>query len=389
MDNRNYDQDEILIRQALGNQFPQNADILKGVVKTVETKPKRIFKKGVVAALIAASLMVVTVSAYQMGAFERLAAAIIGQERAEELTPIEIAAEEPELHHDGIAIELVAIEVADRVAYVYFTMQDLIANRLAGDFFIQHHIVPTEIPDGFGIGTGMPQVIHRGDGGVVTFRSRFESWGHSLEGLEMTYEIRQIIFDQFEHPGQAVDINLADFAVDAPVALLHTDEISVINMTWEGEDIPSREYRYAMRRNMLQDGLPVLSPDMVDIGFGLDRVDASISAIGIVNGRLHVQLKNRGVGVGSDVALFLLRNAQDIPADEMWLNKIHYVYSVNFRVAADGSLYWDGDWMTADGKYFEGIFDIDLGSIHEYSIGVSARGSEMIHVGWNVTFGGE
>ena len=41
---------------------------------------------------------------------------------------------------------------------------------------------------------------------------------------------------------------------------------------------------------IVDEGLPVLAPHALDIEFGLDRVNSRLSNIGVVNGRLHIQI---------------------------------------------------------------------------------------------------
>jgi len=397
MEKRNYDQDEILIRQALGNQFPSNIDIIKGV--EVEVKPRKMLKKGFVMALIAASLMVVTVSAaYHIGAFERLTA-LIGQERADELIPLEIGnignvdstqpqlpqsddtsiAEEVHLH-DGIAIELVAIEITDDAAYIYFTLQDLIANRLEGEFFIIHSILPVEQIDDFTVSTGSPEIIHRDTSGIITLRSRF-MYSHTLDGLELTYNIREIRFDDFYHPLQVLDINLADFAFDAPTVLLQTYGPAVGSSSIEGEDITRR---YAAQ--IMEEGLHVLTPHMLDIELGLDRVHSIISSIGVVNGRLHIQIFNPDMRESS-VRLWMIHNDDMDMLDNngIFRRSDFDLFDTQFRVAEDGSLYRNAHWNIVD-THLETVYDIDLSNIHEYGLAISAFGAERICIDWTVTF---
>ena len=79
MEKRKYDQDEILIRQVLESAYPKNFDILKGIVRVDD-----------------------------------------------EQSP----------HNFCLGLELVAIELSDDSAYIYFTMDDFMANRLEGNFFV-------------------------------------------------------------------------------------------------------------------------------------------------------------------------------------------------------------------------------------------------------------
>ena len=368
MEKRNYDEDEILIRQALKGQLPQNFRMREGT----KMKPKRMLRKSFIVSLIVASLMIVTVpAAYRTGAFERLTA-LIGQERADELTPLEIGMEE------NIAVEVVAIEVTAEVAYIYFTMQDLVANRLDGEFFISHSLIPATPVDDFMVTTDAPEIIHRSDDGVVTFRSRF-AYSHTLEGVELIYTIRNIRFGDVRHPLQVVDINLAEFAKDAPVAVLQTSDPALSASGIDSE--------YTARRYMAQimgDGLLVLEPHTLDMDFGLAGVRAGISAIGVVNERLHVQVYIPDMRSSSANVEILHKSRLDaIESDDVWQWSVPALFSTQFSLLDDGSLGRDSRGGAA---YFEAVYDIDLDAIHEYVLVVSGFGAEWIDVDWSVVF---
>ena len=397
MEKRRYDQDEMLIRQVLKDAYPQNFNIIEGI--DAKIMPKRILAKGFIAAIAAASLMIVSVAAaYYMGSFERLAA-IIGEERAGELTPLEItsvtdastslddANDAQSTQYSEIAIELVAIEVSGievsgHAAYIYFTMKDLVANRLDGDFFIMHHIIPAEPIDGFISLTGPPEIIHRNVNGTVTFRSRFEH-NYPLEGIGLNYTIRAISFNEFYHHPQIVDINLSDFAFDAPAVLFQTSHPMLGAGGPNPEEITAR---YA--EIITGEGLPVLAPNTLNIGFGLDRVQSVISGIGVVNGRLHIQVYNPD-RAGSDVHLWIIHESgiNDLTGGgyEWTWSIVNDLFSTQFGVDEDGILYSDIIGVT-DTMYFETVYEIDLENIHEYVLVVSARGAERIDIGWDAAF---
>ena len=393
MEKHKYDRDELLIRQVLENAYPQNFNITKGV--EAQIKPKRIIKKGFVMALIAIGLMAVTVSAaHYMGAFERLTT-IVGQERADELIPIEIGnierVQAPQSNgtaevsdvfshqFGGVALELVAKEVSADVAYIYFTLEDLIANRLDGDFMIAHFIVPINPPDNFMAGTGRPEVIHRDANGVITLRSRFEYSG-DIEGLELRYHIREIRFGDYYHPTQLVSINLADFAktdVDTVLLQHYSPSMGTSRPNWE-----EIHDRYLTR--VTGEGLPVLAPNKLDIGFGLDRVNSLISNIGVVEGRLHIQVYNPDIMEGSVSLNIFPKSYADILSDDLYRH-ISELFIVQFRIAEDGTPYRDTTWGNLD-THIEFVYDINVDELENYILAVSAFGSDRIDVNWNVTF---
>jgi hypothetical protein len=348
--------------------------VLNNVISRTHSgeKPKRIVRKGFVAALIAASLMVITVSAaYHMGAFERLGF-LIGQERADELTPLEIG------NADKIAIELVAIEVTADIAYIYFTMQDLVANRLDGEFFISHSLVPVIPVDDFMVTMDAPEIIHRDDTGVVTFRSRF-AYSHEIEGLELTYSIREIRFGEIHHPLQVVDINLTEFTDIAPTVLLQTS-----NPALSAEGIGSEYITGRYMAQIMGDGLPVLEPHMLDKDFGLAGVQATISGIGVINERLHIQIYLPNMRNSNVIVGILHRSyAEMLEYDDIWQHSVSPLFSTQFQLRADGSL--GRDSYVGD-THVEAVYDINLDTINEYVLVVSGFGAERIDVDWSVTF---
>ena len=383
MDNRKYDQDELLIRQALEDQYPQDFDITKGV--EAKMKPRRILRKGLVMAIVAASLLIATVSAaYHIGAFDRLTN-VIGQERADELTPLEIRNVQAQQHndtiiaevykYDDIAIELVAIEVFDDTAYIYITLQDLVANRLDEDFFIIHFVSQADTIENSIGGTGSPEIIHRDANGLVTLRSRF-CHSHSLEGVELIYTIREIRFGDFYHPLQKMNIDLADFAKEATTTLLQLDSPA---LGANAEDIANR---YAGQ--IMGEGLPVLTPHNLDMEFGLNRIHTRISSIGVVDGRLHIQVFNPDMRE-SHVNLWLFhKNYEDnLGDDDIFGRHTPDLFFAQFRVDDDGTLYRG---ITGVDTHLEYVYDIDLNIIHKYFLAITASGSERVCVNWTVTF---
>jgi len=369
MENRDYDQDEILIRQVLTDSFPKNFRISEGAIRV---KPKRMLRKGFVMSFIVSCLVVVTVSAaHYMGAFERLTA-LIGQERADELTPVEIG------YTDEIAVKLVAMELGGDVAFIYFTMQDLIGNRLDEDFTIFHTITPMMPIDDFMVSIDPPEIIHRDENGVVTFRSRF-LFSHDLDGVSLEYAIREIRFADFRHPLQVVDINLAEFASPAPTALLQTKSPALSAGGMYAEDITSR---YA--EIIMGEGLPVLAPHMLDKCFAIEGVQAYISSIGVVNGRFHIQTHVPNMRRSSINMLLLHKSdAGVLDVDDLWHLGVPDLFTAQFSMNADGS---PGREFEMPDTYFEVVYDIDIDRIHEYVLAVTGFGSERIDINWSVRF---
>jgi len=271
--------------------------------------------------------------------------------------------------------------MADDAAYIYFTLQDLVADRLNGEFTISHQLFPVEPIDDFIVTVHAPEIIHRDAAGVVTFRSRFV-YSHALEGLELTYRIQEIRFNDFHHPLQLVDINLADFAFEAPVAVLQTN-----NPALSASGVGSAEVTRRYVAKITGEGLPVLAPNQLDFDFGLNGVHAVISSLGFVNGRFHIQVYNPNVPV-SHVMLWVFheRYADKLDVDNSLQNNISDLFGTQFRVAEDGTLHRnaDGNSSAFGDTHFESVMDLD--NVYEYVLAVSAFGFERISIDWAVTF---
>jgi len=377
-----FDMDEMLIKNALGSVETPEFDILKGVEAKMNTNPiktKRL-AKGVVIGLIAATLMVMTVAAAQItGSFERLTQ-IVGTERAEVLTPVELTKVESDIH-----IEVVAIKVYDKYVDVYFTLEDLSSqNRLREDFRLSHSIWPINLPDGpeeahWVATSDGGQIIDRDANGIVTMRTRTEFFTQvPTEDLEFSFTTWDITFDVVSYNHYPFAINLASFANnDVPTMLF---QYAYPGMSGNAEH-PVME-----SMDLIQGaGLPVLAPQNLNIGLGIDRIDTTISAIGILGDRLHIQTFNPSRRY-SNIAMILYCGEATAPLEweDIDWDKAIIPMATDFNIANDGTFYSDRTWET---RYNEMIFfGVDFDNLHEYTILVSGFSQQRIDLDWSIYF---
>ena len=370
---KKHDQDERLIIDALNRVQTPNFDISKGV----EAKMKKRFigKKGFIATLLVACLFFTTVAVAQYtDSFERLAG-IIGQERAETLTPIGIttADEGQSVQYDGIKAEVVAVNVTGNVVDLYVTLKDTVSNRLDGsDFILEHYLRPIGLNldqdmDAarkiMGGSFGRLETIHRDGNGKITLHAQ-HNFGQSVEGKQLLFHLDQMWSIILDEGNRIADINLADFATNASTMPLQDRQ--------------------------------VLTPQGLNIPLGLDGKYTVISSIGVVDGQLHVQTYSPDLGsrrwyVDGTSSPMLFRGSMEEFKNYMssgdWLNDFPWEKRVIgesiafFDIASDGSLVDGGQWHT----YGELIFDIDIANIHEYTLIYNAFYIDVLRWEWEVT----
>jgi len=397
---KKYDPDELLIMNALNSVYTQEFDILEGV--EAKMKKRGFMKRGFVAAFIAASLIGTTAVAAQiMGSFDRLEG-IIGQNEAAILTPVQITTCDAEqtVIYDGIRAEVVAVGVFGNIVDVYFTLEDMVANRLDGEFIIHPGLRPLDyenFPMGATMGSsGQPEIIHRDENGKVTLHARY-TFGASVTGQQLVFSTFDIRYDLIDEV-RPVDISLEDFASEAPSVLfqVESDDPWGTSMWGTGIFVENEEGFLDLRANYQEkirdEGILILAPGELDMSFGVEGIKAYISSIGVVDGRLHVQLRhpdyltirNEQNWEGS-ASVHLIRGGLDAPIASRsfdWEADIvsRPYLAARFNTAQDGSF----SWWEGGASYEEFIFDIDLADIHEYTLVVSHFSNGNMNLSWDV-----
>ncbi|MCL2420994.1 MAG: hypothetical protein FWD03_03980 [Defluviitaleaceae bacterium] len=401
---------DALLQKALNSSEKPDVELVKKV-KHEWNKEEAFLKKlsfrrtfGRVAAIAAASLIVSTTvfaAGMYLGSFDRLRG-VIGGEQADLLQPLEISnLPEPEVvvvvndvddasdaeaaaSDAEIRVELVAISVIDNVVDVYVTLEDLVGNRLDGDFAAGHIVHPVgEAGVRIGGVSAPCEIISREDG-VVTLRSR-QFFTHSIAGMELMYALDGINYNQRRYIGYDLGIDLTALTTQPSMPFIN----DFLPPTWMwGTDYTFRytgEYgRYGdpMVETFLTGtigeqvsrtgGLSVLQPHLHDVALDFGNIETLISSIGIVDDRLHVQLHRLSDSV-------MLEDAEG--------NWISPNLGFEFNLDNDGnSIPVEEQRGPGCGLYTELIFEIDLERLYEYRLIGFFMTADRISFNWSTTF---
>jgi len=373
MNNKNYDVDTLL-QKALKSSEEPDADLIKKVKYELPQK-KSIIRKSFfrnsfsnVAAIIIATLVLTTTAltaAGYLGGFDRLKT-IIGGERASLVQPIEISNVVGEtITEDGIRVELVAIGVFDNVVDIYLTLEDMVGNRLDDNFdalfFLD--LVTAELR-GI-VATTKYEVIDRTDG-VITLYSR-QIFSQSLIGEELAFSLRRINYNikQYFNYEIYLDLTTAMSDVSTTQLIIDHDPLSIGIWGTDGEKV---------RDLISTTGITILEPNIHDIDLGFEGIETLISAIGIIDGRLHIQLYEPSPSYSRSSSSIHLLN----PQGEL----VEMALSVPFSIDEYDSFYISETYT----YYRENIFIVDLDRLSEYSLFGHFHNSDLITLDWTATF---
>ena len=354
--------------------------VIDGADAGKKFKPRPLHKVIFIAAIICILTTTVLAAAGYLGGFERLTG-IIGDERVEGLYPVERSNEIGSLLTDeGIRIEVVAIGIDSNVVEFYFTLEDMVSNRLEGDVWIYATVFPIldgDLAVGWSQGErGLsPEVIHRGDDGIVTLRGT-EVFEQPVTGLEFRFNLYNIAFNvrSGEH----------DMGIDLS-SVGHYEPFAFVNE------------------------MPVLPLDMHNIETYADGGDwfNRISSIGIIDGKLHIQVRYDPSRLTSwnppDGLAFRLYD----PGGDwvMWYEEPHWTtYVPIFMTDEHGNILYyvvndmnDSYYIDDNGyihdpgthvySYREYIYNVNIDRLSEYKITAEYIRGEYIDTGfWNTTF---
>ena len=358
--------------------------------------------------LVAIIILTITTTAFAaaryLGAFDKLRE-VIGDEKADQLQPLEISnipaqnatkdarlndgdaavgiiaedtveadgSENDSTTWNGIRVELIAVGVFDNVVDIYVTLEDLVGDRLSGDFTVEHHISPV-VETGLELGSVSsidPDIISRTDEGVVTIRKR-EIFDHSVVGLDLTYSLKGLNFDMLRYTDDEINVEFDLTLVKNQPSVLFISENP------RGGRGDHDEYM-AFRELMKTEGMNVLHPHLHDIELGLFGIETRISSIGIIDDRLHIQTYEPSPDWSK--------------SSHVWFNdqQSQYIYCVSyveFDVDEEGNLYNPETVARnpAPSQYKEWIFDIDLDNISEYTLSGEYESSSFLPLDWSITF---
>ncbi|MCL2189409.1 MAG: hypothetical protein FWC16_14340 [Defluviitaleaceae bacterium] len=226
------------------------------------------------AAFIAVFFMATSLTvfaAYSFGGFAGLRS-IIGEPRADLLSPLEITPLANITEESGFRAEVIAVGVFNNMLDLYITLEDTVSNRLEGPFDLEasircgegHMISPAifsqrHLQHFYGEGTQSNSIVHRTPCGIVTLRA-----SHMLR--------EPITNGGIAFHLDAIHYNFSRHEVDLTFALAYAQE-------------QAPAYTGAF--------MPLLTPHMHNIPVQLATHPYMsmhyISGIGFIDGRLHIQ----------------------------------------------------------------------------------------------------
>jgi len=289
------------------------------------------------------------VAGMYLNSFERLQA-IIGDEQAVGLQPVGTIIE------GGFRMELVAVGVLANTVDLYITLEDLVCNRLDDDILVIADLWVAGDP----LRRSLPQfsrVIDQANSGVVTLHTRM-SFLNSIEGRMLDFQLYRILYN-FRTAEHEIDFDLSAAAEQTPIAWL-----------WD---------------------TPILPPHLHNIPVALDGFEnvgeISISSIGLIGGRLHIQEQYDMTAlhqwVGNKVNLINPQGDIVQPLRGAEYNTA----SVSFRIDGYDNFYNDRGYnFVVDFPYRENIFEVDIDRLAEYRLAVRFNANDSINLRWRVRF---
>ena len=340
--------------------------------ENIMNKSTGIKRKALIIALAACVLFTTVVVAQVIinrSSFERLAG-ILDVETVDSLQPIGMLLRHvnpDSIYHsedftaDGVRIELIAVGANDYELDVFILLEDLTENRIWGEEIMVGHTLRFTDPAlrehpraarGFSIEFN---VIERDDEArIAVFHSRMQH-PPLPQGAEigeansraLTLFMEAITFSHAIYSNIEVYVNLAELEL-SPTRELTAEEVSTIG---------------AMGRHRnLEAGDVILATHSLNFPFEIEGHPMSISAMGAVDGRLHIQIYG-----GENRFMFptLVRDGEAL--EEYFGVGFRFDQSGNFQsmreTDEDGNWLWMGDY-----QFVEFVFEVDLERLDEYQL---------------------
>jgi len=402
----NNDTIENMYKDAFSQVKPIATDAILGeLVGRLTPKPSRFKRKTFVVLFAACFLLLSTaaVAAAQViinrSGIERLAE-IIGEDEAAELQHLGIA-NFPEdacitdlipddiywvdsmVTDDGVRVELIAVGTGYDYIDIYLLLEDLTGNRFVYEEWLRvdHYIRFTDAcswtVQSWSHGQFIDyEIIGRDiDAGIVLLHSRLMRPRHHqdqthINPRNLTFNITTIrhSFESFDY--QEVDINLAALITE-PFLLRSTQGCGARDMVFYGEyfNVSPGEVEH------------ILQPHTLDFQFEAEGYPMYISALGVKNNRLHIQIYTPGIY--GRTSIYLQRPCGEI---------IAYSGFIRFKLDEDGN--YENTWAWEDGNtiwlgerhHTEYIFEVDTENLEGYRLLFSFSTVEIIGLNWVVSF---
>ena len=343
------------------NQIYPSDQLISSVIQQSDRRrspaKRTLLATAMISVFLAATVTVFAVG-YNLGSFDRLRE-IIGEEKAEILQPIEYSNVIGEFITDeGIRVELIAVGVFSNVVDFYFTLEDLVENRLEGDIRISSSVFPVDDQwHGMAL-TNSAEVIDRTADGIVTLHSR-QVFMRPITGQKLQFNLHDISYN-IRYGEENIDFNFASLAPVTPTTWL-----------WD---------------------TPILPPNLHNIELELEGFENnwsySISSIGILDGRLHIQQFGESFSqpcVGSS-HFYLVDSRGEYVFPYMssrWPTSIlNFKIDENDNIQYDENPFGEGNHV----RYREDIYEIELSQLSEYRLMSMFHTEDQIDLNWIATF---
>jgi len=307
-------------------------------------RPRRVKTPLAIAAAVCLCIMLsIPIMAATIPSFNTLLS-LVSTGIAQILQPIERVSE-----NNGIKMEVVAAMNDDETAVAYLTMQDLTGNRIDKTIDLYNYSIT---------GTNMftSEVIAYDEITKTATIRLLANGGSKLNGKKVTVQVDSFLSDRHDYKEVATGIDLTSIQKDPKTIPLDMTKLSGGGGDW---------FETLRALGTIQ----ILKTD--DMNIALPGIDfADISNIGIVDGRLHVQIKWTGNGIDDHGFLYLIDAA----------GKIINPGNVSFGTDASGN--------TKYGRgYEEYIFDIGEGQLAQFKLqGYFVTNGNYVKGKWQTTF---
>ncbi|WP_353093983.1 hypothetical protein [Tissierella praeacuta] len=331
----------------------QKSRMLNGILnpnrKLVSTKPRR---TKIVIAAAAISLMTTTVIAANIPAFQNLLEKI-NPNIVEFIEPVEKISID-----QGIKMEVVAVGRYDNMVKAYITFQDLEGNRIKEDLsFLDYYNLEGANSCGWSL------IDYDEENKKATILVEAEN-STKFEGENLTFKIENIFYDHKEFKDYKIGIDLNKMMQNPSYVDATTEQF----LSWSS----GRLYGGLASDDEI---IPILEPHAIDFKFP-DIKTSMISNIGVIDGKLHVQLWRDKSFEGQGVNIYLKNSKGE---------KINSDTDINFGIDKSKKPTNNTDYPS----YKEYIFDINTDNLSGYELLGNFNSSQQLEGNWQVSFKAE
>ncbi|MCL2578177.1 MAG: hypothetical protein FWE27_09045 [Defluviitaleaceae bacterium] len=369
--------------------------ILEGVNGKMKNEPTKFRKKTFTIILAACFLLFSTVAvaqAIRWGSFDWLTERL-DNETVERLQPIGLGLTYVNANDiysiesittDDVRVELIAVGADDNELDIYILLEDLTESRVWGEEIMVGQMLRFTDP-------------------VLSMPDHLRSMGRSVEFnvIERDDNARTAVFhSRMQHPSIPNDVEIGNAntrdltlfidGISFDHAIYQDIETSLNLVELLQSTVPTRtitleetETFGAMgRHRYLEEGELILLPRSLNFSFEVEGYPMKISALGVIDGRLHIQIYG-----GGDTFLFptLQRNG---------IEMLDEYFAFGFRLDENNDfvpmriLDEHGNWLwMGDHQFVEFVFEVDLENLHEYQLICKYLAfQDSVTLNWAVSF---